>query len=410
MTTAEKPLAGIRVIEVSLLGAAAVTTALADLGAEVIKVEPPGGDYGRVMTWPIVEGDSLLFLHCNRGKQSIVLDLKTEQGVELFKELVATADVVVEAMRPGALERRGLGYETLKAINPRIVHIAMSGFGANGPYRDLPSHGIAFDAWAGIVEPITDDDGRCAIPPHVSIGLNAAPLFASLGILAGIIAAQRTGIGTTIDIGQAEAAAAIDWLRIETWRAYERPETEVTGNATDGFRRREPGTAGMSDGVRYQFYATTNGHILFMASEQEFWKNFCEGTNRIDLFERWPGTTYADHAVGNDELRAELIALFRSESTEFWAEFGTRHNTAIVPANTSKSLPNDPHFNERTKWLPAHTHGADMLPLPLKFDGAELQAPGRAPTAGQHSQQLLRELLGRSDDEINCLFADGVVE
>jgi len=92
MTTAEKPLAGIRVIEVSLLGAAAVTTSLADLGAEVIKVEPPGGDYGRVMTWPIVEGDSLLFLHCNRGKQSIVLNLKTEQGVELFKELVATAD------------------------------------------------------------------------------------------------------------------------------------------------------------------------------------------------------------------------------------------------------------------------------------------------------------------------------
>ena len=410
MTTAEKPLAGIRVIEVSLLGAAAVTTALADLGAEVIKVEPPGGDYGRVMTWPIVEGDSLLFLHCNRGKQSIVLDLKTEQGVELFKELVATADVVVEAMRPGALERRGLGYETLKAINPRIVHIAMSGFGATGPYRDLPSHGIAFDAWAGIVEPVTDDDGRCAIPPHVSIGLNAAPLFASLGILAGIIAAQRTGIGTTIDIGQAEAAAAIDWLRIETWRAYERPETEVTGNATDGFRRREPGTAGMSDGVRYQFYATTNGHILFMASEQEFWKNFCEGTNRIDLFERWPGTTYADHAVGNDELRAELIALFRSESTEYWTEFGTRHNTAIVPANTSKSLPNDPHFNERTKWLPAHTHGADMLPLPLKFDGAALEAPGRAPTAGQHSQQLLRDLLGRSEEEINRLFADGVVE
>ena len=408
--SAPKLLDGIRVIEVSLLGAAAVTTSLADLGAEVIKVEPPGGDYGRVMTWPIVEGDSLLFLHCNRGKQSIVLDLKTELGVELFKELVAKADVVVEAMRPGALERRGLGYETLKAINPRIVHIAMSGFGSTGPYRDLPSHGIAFDAWAGIVEPATDEDGRCTIPPHVSIGLNAAPLFASLGVLAGIISAQRTGIGTTIDVGQAEAAAAIDWLRIETWRAYERPETEVTGNASDNFQRREPGTAGMSDGVRYQFYETADGHILFMASEQEFWKNFCEGTSRSDLFERWPGTTYADHAVGNDELRAELIALFRSESTEYWADFGTRHNTAIVPANSSKTLPTDPHFKERTKWLSAETHGADMLPLPLKFAGTELDPPGRAPTAGQHSQQLLRDLLGRSDEEIKRLFASGVVE
>ena len=127
-SNSQAPLQGLRVLEVSLLGAAAVTTALADLGANVIKVEPPGGDYGRVMTWPIVEGDSLLFLHCNRGKQSIVLDLKTGEGVELFKELVAKSDVVVEAMRPGALERRGLGYETLKAINPQLVHIAMSGF------------------------------------------------------------------------------------------------------------------------------------------------------------------------------------------------------------------------------------------------------------------------------------------
>ena len=410
MTTAEMPLAGIRVLEVSLLGAAAITTSLADLGAEVIKVEPPGGDYGRVMTWPIVEGDSLLFLHCNRGKQSIVLDLKTDEGVELFKELVAAADVVVEAMRPGALERRGLGYETLKEINPRIVHIAMSGFGATGPYRDLPSHGIAFDAWAGVVEPESDEHGRCAIPPHVSIGLNAAPLYASLGVLAGIIAAQRTGVGTSIDLGQAEAAAAFDWLSIETWRAYERPQSEVTGNASDNFQRREPGTAGMSDGVRYQFYETADGHILFMASEQEFWRNFCEGVGRSDLFERWPGTTYADHAVGNEELRSELIALFRSESTAYWAEFGTRHNTAIVPANTSKSLPTDPHFTQRTQWLTADTHGADMLPLPLKFDGTELEAPGRAPSAGQHSQQILRELLQRSDADIERLLAAGIIE
>lgn len=404
------PLRGIRVIEVSLLGAAALTTSLADLGAEIIKVEPPGGDYGRVMTWPIVEGDSLLFLHCNRGKQSIVVDLRTEDGVELFKNLVANADVVVEAMRPGALERRGLGYDVLKAINPKIVHIAMSGYGATGPYRDLPSHGIAFDAWAGIVEPVSDGNGRCTIPPHVSIGLNAAPLFASLGVLAGIIAARETGVGTSIDVGQAEAAAAFDWLRIETWRAYERPEDEVTGNASDNFERREPGTAGMNDGVRYQFYETADGHILFMASEKEFWKNFCEGTGRTDLFERWPGTTYADHAVGNEELRAELIALFRTATTAEWVDFGDRYNTAIAPANSSKTLPHDRHFTERTTWLSAATHGTDMLPLPLKFAGDALPDPGRAPTAGQHSRQILRDVLNLNDDEIERLFAERVVE
>lgn len=404
------PLSGIRVIEVSLLGAASITTSLADLGAEIIKVEPPGGDYGRVMTWPIVEGDSLLFLHCNRGKRSIVLDLRTDEGADLFRDLVATADVVVEAMRPGALDRRGLGYDELRRINPRIVHIAMSGFGATGPYRDLPSHGIAFDAWAGIVEPETDEQGRCSIPPHVSIGLNAAPLYASIGILAGIIAARETGVGTSIEIAQAEAAAAFDWLRIETWRAYERPQSEVTGNASDGFERRAPGTAGMQDGVRYQFYESADGHILFMASERSFWQNFCTGIGRHDLFERWPGELYADHAVGNEELRAELIAIFRSRTTEQWAHFGDEHNTAIAPVNSSKSLPDDRHFNERTSWLAAESHGADMLPTPLHFTDRRLADPGRAPTAGEHTDEILGELLGLDKVEIDRLADAGIVQ
>src|SRR4051795_824619 len=120
-TNAEGLLAGGRIIEVSMLGPAAITTALADLGAEVIKVEPPAGDYIRRMTWPIVEGVSLMHLHISRGKQSITLDLRTEEGVAIFKELVESADAVIEAMRPGGLARRGLGYEDLKAINPKIV-------------------------------------------------------------------------------------------------------------------------------------------------------------------------------------------------------------------------------------------------------------------------------------------------
>lgn len=404
------PLSGIRIIEVSLLGAASVTTSLVDLGAEIIKVEPPGGDYGRVMTWPIVEGDSLLFLHCNRGKRSIVLDLRNDEGVDLFKRLVETADVVVEAMRPGALERRGLGYEVLRRVNPSLVHIAMSGYGASGPYRDLPSHGIAFDAWAGIVEPVTDEQGRCSIPPHISIGLNAAPLYASIGILAGILAARATGIGTSIDIAQTDAAAAFDWLRIETWRAYQRPETEVTGNASDGFERRAPGTAGMQNGVRYQFYETSDGHILFMASERSFWRNFCMGIGRPDLFDRWPGQVYADHAVGNEELRSELSVIFRSASTRHWVDFGDEHNTAIAPVNSATTLPDDRHFAERTRWLPARTHGADMLPSPLRFADQQLSDPGRAPSAGQHTDEILGKLLGLDPVEIDRLVRAGVVE
>src|SRR5438067_5475249 len=149
MTTVA-PLAGVRILDCSMLGPAALATPLAELGADVIKVEAPGGDYGREMTWPIVEGVSLLFLHANRGKRSIEIDLRTPEGVALFKELAAKSDAVVEAMRPGALAKRGVGFDDLKTINPKIVFCTISGYGMTGPYKDMPSHGIVYDTWAGI--------------------------------------------------------------------------------------------------------------------------------------------------------------------------------------------------------------------------------------------------------------------
>ena len=137
------PLSGVRIIESSMLGPAAITTALADMGAEVIKIETPSGDYIRQMTWPIVEGVSLMHLHVNRGKRSLVLDLRTPEGVETYLDLVRGADVVIEAMRPGGLEKRGLGYDRLREVNPRIVFCTISGYGMTGPYAELPSHGVA---------------------------------------------------------------------------------------------------------------------------------------------------------------------------------------------------------------------------------------------------------------------------
>lgn len=134
---ANRPLAGVKVVESSLLGPGLVTTFLADLGADVIKVEPPAGDYVRQMTWPIIEGNSLLHLHTHRGKRSICLDLKTEDGLEIYRDLVRNADVVVEAMRPGSLAKLGLGFEDLQAVNPRIVFCTLSGYGATGPYLSL---------------------------------------------------------------------------------------------------------------------------------------------------------------------------------------------------------------------------------------------------------------------------------
>jgi crotonobetainyl-CoA:carnitine CoA-transferase CaiB-like acyl-CoA transferase len=407
--TPRSPLSGLRVIESSLLGPAAITTHLADLGAEVIKIESPAGDYVREMTWPIIEGVSLLHLHINRGKQSLTLDLKTPEAVAVYRDLVRDADVVIEAMRPGSLERRGLGYESLAQINPKIVFCNISGYGMTGPYKDMPSHGIAFDTWAGLVNPEVDEHGNAYIPEHASVGMHSGPLFGALGVLAAVIRARETGGGCMLEIAQSDSAAYMDWYRSESWKAYERPESEVTGNKSDDYVRRAPGTAGMREGVRYQMYASADGHVLFMASEQAFWKNFCEGVDRMDLFERWPGSKFADHARGNTEMQGELTKIFRAKTSDEWIAFGNEHNTPIAPVNTPQTIADDPQFQHRLPWYPASRHGADMLPFPVKFLGETLVEPEMAPRVGEHTDKVLKQVLGYSDEQISALHNCGAL-
>ena len=402
-------LAGVSIVESSLLGPGELTSFLADLGAEVIKVEPPQGDYVRRMTWPIVEGDSLLHLHIHRGKRSITLDLRRPEAVDVYLDLVRRADAVVEAMRPGALERRGLGFERLREVNPRIVFCTLSGYGATGPYRDLPAHGIAFDTWAGVVPPAYDDDGFCYMPEHASIGIHAGPMLGALALLAGVVRARDTGEGCQIELAQSDAAAYMDWYRIETWKAYERPESEVTGNASDDYERRAPGTAGMREGVRYQIYESADGHVLFMASERAFWRNFCEGVDRLDLFDRWPGNEYADHARNNRELQRELREIFRTRTSAEWIAFGLEANTPIAPVNTAQSIADDPQFRDRFPWIPAARLGADELPLPVRLLGEELPEPTRAPTVGQHTDEVLAKVLGYPPERITKLRETGAL-
>lgn len=409
MTSPKAPLSGLRIIESSLLGPGAISMHLADLGAEVIKVESPAGDYIREMTWPIIEGVSLLHLHIGRGKKSITLNLKTPEGVATYLDLVRGADVVVEAMRPGSLERLGLGFDELKRANPRIVFCNISGYGMTGPYKDLPSHGIAFDTWAGLISPAYDEDGFCYIPEHASMGMHAGPLFGALGILAAVMRARESGEGSALEIGQSDAAAYMDWYRSESWKAYERPESEVTGNKSDDYVRRAPGTAGMKEGVRYQMYESSDGHVLFMASERAFWKNFCEGVGRLELFEKWPGAKFADHARGNRELQAELRDIFKTKTSAEWIAFGDQFNTPLAPVNTPQTIADDPQFQHRLPWSSAEKHGAQMLPFPVRFAGEELPVPEKAPEVGQHTQSVLEDVLGYDEEQIARLRDAGAL-
>jgi crotonobetainyl-CoA:carnitine CoA-transferase CaiB-like acyl-CoA transferase len=402
---------GVSIIESSLLGPGAVGMQLADLGAEVIKVENPGGDYVRKMAFPIVDGISLLHWHLNRGKKSIVLDLRTAEGVAIYLDLVRGADAVIEGMRPGALARRGLGWERLRETNPRIVLCTHSGYGMTGPYKDMPSHGIAYDAWAGVARPTYTDDGLPTIPSYTTIGINAGPLYAALGICAAIIRARATGQGCWFEVAQSDAAAAFNWNGIEGNKAYERPEDEVTGNDGDGKGARRPvGDDSMKESVRYQYYRSRDGLVLFMASEREFWENFCEGVGRPDLFERNPGARYADHARGDMALRRELAEIFASRTTVEWVAFGQRVNTPICPVNTVKTITADPQFQARLPMRSYRDAGTDLMPSPIKPIGESLPVPAiAAREPGRDTEAVLRDVLGYDAAKIETLRRAGAL-
>jgi crotonobetainyl-CoA:carnitine CoA-transferase CaiB-like acyl-CoA transferase len=166
----------------------------------------------------------------------------------------------------------------------------------------------------------------------------------------------------------------------------------------------------MRDGVRYQFYETADDrHVLFMASEQEFWKNFCEGVGRMDLFEKWPGSQYGDHAKGNRELQAILKDIFITKTAAEWLDFGNEKNTPIAAVNTPRTLADDPQFQDRFPWLPADVLGADQLPAPIKLVGEELPVPTKAPTVGQHTDDILADVLGYDADRITALHDSGAL-
>ncbi|MCW3841482.1 CoA transferase [Micromonospora yasonensis] len=404
------PLAGVRVLESSLLEPAALGMTLAELGADVIKVEPPGGDYVRTMAWPIIEGVSLLHWHVNRGKRSVGIDLRTSTGVDLYLDLVERSEVVIEAMRPGALARRGITVQRMRERNPALVVCSVSGWGMTGPYRDVPAHGIGFDAWAGLAAPAVDDEGFVNLPPHTTVGVRVTPVWGALAVCAALLRARATGVGAHIDLAQSDVAAATNWYAIEGTRAYERPATEVTGNPSDGGARRAPGVAGMAGSVRYQYYRSMDGHVLLMASEREFWRNFCRAVGRSDLFEANPGEQYADHARGNRTLRQELQAIFETRTTAAWVRLGAEANCPIAAVNDAASIATDPQFRARLPWSPAEEGGAELMPGPIRLVDEEPVPLRAAPGAGEHTDEVLRSVLGMAGARIADLRAAGVVD
>lgn len=388
-------LEGTRVLEISLLAPDSAGQHLADLGAEVIKVEgPPRGDYVRNLGNLDVDGVSTLHLRWNRGKRSIWLDLKSEEGRELFLALAGRSQVVIDGLRWGVLERLGVGYERLREANPALVYCSLSGLGRSGPYSRLATHGVFYDAFAGLAPPVYPaDDGIPRIPGrYTAVGIEAAGLYAALAILAALASAARTGTGTLVEVAEADAAAV--------WSA---------GAADARLNGVDPGLArSIEASVRYSYYRTKDDRlVIFQASEAKFWENFCHAVDREDLLERFPSAPVGDHSSGNEELRWELQEIFLSKIQAEWTALFIEANVPGGPVYTDVAFLDDPHFKARQLTYGVTSPDGRKLRLmgtPIKVADQTFEI-SMAPSVGQDTEAVMQDVLEMTEEQTRSYLA-----
>jgi crotonobetainyl-CoA:carnitine CoA-transferase CaiB-like acyl-CoA transferase len=383
----------LRVLDLTrLLPGPFATLVLADLGADVVKVEHPAG--GDALRWlpPLAGRQSGAFHALNRNKRSLALDLKAEGGRDAFLRLARGADVVVESFRPGVLARLGLGWERLHAQNPRLVLCSITGWGQDGPAAGRAGHDLDYAAVAGLVGlngPPGPDGAPGPLPaPVADVAGGAWPAVA--GILSALLGRARDGEGTWVDVSMAEGALSL--LALPLAMAWSRG-TPITRGA-------EPLTGGTAS---YGVYRTGDGRFVALAAlEPKFFDAFCQAAGRPDL---------AARQDDGGALRAELTALFAARTRDEWVAFAAAHDCCLAPVWEGDEPRRDPQLASRGAFVEVETpwEGRAMpgLASPVRLLGAE--APRRpAPRLGEHGAAVLREH-GFSGAEIEALRASGVL-
>lgn len=378
-----QPLDGIRVLDLTrLLPGPVCTLMLADMGADVIKIEDPqSGDYLR-WSQPAIDGQSVYFRACNRGKRSMIIDLKHESGPDVLKKLVEDADVLVEGFRPGVMARLGCDYDALQAVNPKLVYCALSGWGVDGPYVHREGHDLNYISAAGIT-------GAMEWPAVIGaqIGDIGGAYAAVAGILGALFRRERTGEGAFVDISLAESSlpfALYSWV-----------EALSTGAA---------GGQGVLTGGQacYRIYKTIDGGAVALAAlEPKFWANFCNAVERPDLIDEYllPERQPA--------LNATLQAIFSAKSAAEWDELlGDAECCFSVVQNPADAADN-PQFKAR-RALGTFNDGTPWMRSPVRFSADEPKIENDAPGYGQHTEAVLSEA-GYSVEDIAALSESGVV-
>ncbi len=392
-----KPLEGFRVLDLTrFLSGPYCTMVLAELGADVIKIEPPEtGDDSRRLA-PKVNGESYPFGMPNRSKRSISLNLKDERGHHTFLRMAEQADLVIENFRPGVTDRLGISYDDLRNVRPDILYCSISGFGQTGPYRDRPGFDIMAQGATGFMRMTGHPGGR---PTKVGIAVNdiAAGATAIYSILAAEMARRVTGEGEYIDISLLEAGLA--WTVWESGAYFGNGEAP----AATGTRHRRS--------TPYQAYATSDGYVTIGANNDRLWTRLARDVlNRPEWIEDARFRTLQDRMDHIDELQGEIEAITATTTTNEWI---TRLDEAGVPGGpvlTYAEALDDPHVQAREMVTDVeHPLIGTMRTIapPTKFDSIDFSVAGPAPTLGQHTRSVLAET-GLDADEIDALYASGV--
>ena len=378
-----RPLDGVRVIDLTrVLAGPYATMLLADMGAEVIKVEEPGkGDDTRA--WPaFAGGESTYFMSVNRGKKSLTLDLKAEAGKTILRKLLAGADVLLENFRPGTLARLGFGWEAVHALNPRLVYASISGFGESGPEASRPGYDLIVQGESGIMDLTGFPDG-----PPVKVGNSIADLasgtMAAHGIVLALFARDRTGVGQKVEIAMLEVMAAL-----LTYQGQ--------GYLTTGVSPKRRGNQHPSI-VPYEVFETADGYLTVGVANNSLWTRFCQGIDRPDLASDPRFDTEAKRVERRDELVPLLAASSGRGRVEEW--LGAWSAPGSRPARSNRSARRwSRSTSGRAARSSAWTHPTAgrmrMVGPPIRLHGTPAEAAAPAPLLGEHTDEILTKLGG----------------